>query len=92
MQKNIIVGIDLAGVATNPTGWALLKNKAISTYHLYHDEERLKRPTDCGPHLIAVDAPLSLPKKDIMREADRECISEGILFSRRVSQPWKNKP
>jgi len=77
MQKSIIVGIDLAGVATNPTGWALLKNKAISTHHLYHDEEILKRSTDCRPQLIAVDAPLSLPKKDIMREADREMQKRG---------------
>jgi len=77
MQKNIIVGIDLAGATTNPTGWALLKNKAISTYHLYHDEEILKRSTDCRPHLIAVDAPLSLPKKDVMRKADREMYKRG---------------
>jgi predicted nuclease with RNAse H fold len=77
MQRNIIVGIDLAGVATNPTGWALLKNKAISTYHLYHDEEILKRSTDCRPHLIAVDAPLSLPKKDILRKADRDMYKRG---------------
>jgi len=77
MQKNVIVGIDLAGAATNPTGWALLKNRAISAYHLYHDEEILKRSTDCRPHLIAVDAPLSLPKKDIMRKADREMYKRG---------------
>ena len=77
MQKSIIVGIDLAGIATNPTGWALLRNKAISIHHLYHDEEILKRSTDCRPQLIAVDAPLSLPKKDTMREADREMHKRG---------------
>ena len=77
MQRNIIVGIDLAGVAANPTGWALLKNKAISAYHYYHDEEILKRSIDCRPHLIAVDAPLSLPKKDIMRKADRDMYKRG---------------
>lgn len=77
MQKNIIVGIDLAGVAKNPTGWALLKNKAIFTSHLYHDEEILKRSTDCRPNIIAVDAPLSLPKKSTMRKADREMHKRG---------------
>jgi len=77
MQKNIIVGIDLAGVATNPTGWALLKNKTIFTNHMYPDEEILKRSTDCRPQLIAVDAPLSLPKKGIMRKADREMHKRG---------------
>jgi len=77
MQRNIIVGIDLAGVATNPTGWALLKNKAIFTNHMYLDEEILKRSTDCKPQLIAVDAPLSLPKKTIMRKADRAMHKRG---------------
>ena len=77
MQKSIIVGVDLAGVSTNPTGWALLKNKAISTCHLYRDKEILKHSTDCIPHLIAVDAPLSLPRKDMMRKADREMCKRG---------------
>jgi len=72
MQKNIVVGIDLAGVATNPTGWALLKNNTISSNQLYHDEEILKHSTDCKPHLIAIDAPLSLPKKGTMRKSDRK--------------------
>jgi predicted nuclease with RNAse H fold len=77
MQKTIIVGIDLAAVAANPTGWALLKNKAISAHQLHNNEEILKRSTDCRPHLIAVDAPLSLPKKGIMRKADREMQKRG---------------
>jgi predicted nuclease with RNAse H fold len=77
MQKTIIVGIDLAGVAANPTGWALLKNKAISAYQLYNNEEILKRSTDCRPNLIAVDAPLTLPKKGIMRKVDREMHKRG---------------
>ena len=77
MQKNIVVGIDLAGVSTNPTGWAMLKNKKISAYQLYHDEEILKHSTDCKPHLITVDAPLSLPKKGTMRKSDREMRKRG---------------
>ncbi len=77
MQKTIIVGTDLAGEAANPTGWALPKNKAISAYQLYNNEEILKRSTDCRPHLIAVDAPLSLPKKGVMRKADREMHKRG---------------
>jgi len=78
MQKTIIVGIDLAGVATNPSGWALLENKAVSTYHLYHDGEILKHIMDCRPNLIAIDAPLSLPEKGtLMRKADREMYKRG---------------
>jgi len=78
MQKTIIVGVDLAGVATNPTGWALLENKAVSTHHLHHDEEILKHITECRPNLIAIDAPLSLPEKGtIMRKAEREMYKRG---------------
>lgn len=77
MPKNIIVGIDLAGKATNPTGWAMLRNKTISTCHLHHDEEILKRSINCDPKIIAVDAPLSMPKKAIMRKADKEMHKRG---------------
>jgi len=78
MQKTIIIGIDLAGIATNPTGWALLENKAVSTDHLYHDEEILKHITECRPNLTAIDAPLSLPEKGaLMRKADREMHKRG---------------
>lgn len=77
MPKNIIVGIDLAGKATNPTGWAMLRNKTISTCHLNHDEEILKRSINCDPKIIAVDAPLSMPKKAIMRKADKEMHKRG---------------
>ncbi len=77
MPKNIIIGIDLAGKAKNPTGWAMLRNKIISTCHLHHDEEILKRSINCDPKIIAVDAPLSIPKKVIMRKADREMQKHG---------------
>jgi hypothetical protein len=77
LRKNIIVGIDLAGTAKNPTGWAMWENKVVSVCHLYKDEEILRRTIDCDPALIAVDAPLSLPAKGIMRRADREMYKRG---------------
>ncbi len=77
MQENVIIGIDLAGVEKNPTGWALWKNKVISTCHLYENQEILEHLTKFEPTLIAVDAPLSLPKKGTMRKADREMYRHG---------------
>ena len=77
MGKNIIIGIDLAGVPKNPTGWALWKNKVISIGHLYKNEEILKHLTNFEPNLVAIDAPLSLPKKGAMRKADREMYRLG---------------
>ena len=72
MQKDITVGIDLAGKAHNPTGWALLKNKRIQTYHLHTTKEILAHTFNCSATLVAIDAPLALPKKNAVREADRQ--------------------
>ena len=77
MQEDIVIGIDLAGVPRNPTGWALWKNKVISTCHLYKNEEILKHLTNFEPTLVAIDAPLSLPRKGAMRKADREMHRRG---------------
>ena len=77
MQENVIIGIDLAGVEKNPTGWALWKNKVISTCHLYENHEILEHLTKFEPTLITIDAPLSLPKKGTMRKADREMYRHG---------------
>lgn len=77
MKENIITGIDLAGVPKNPTGWALWKNKVISTRHLHGNKEILEKLTKIKPILVAIDAPLSLPKKGAMRKADREMHRRG---------------
>ena len=77
MQENVIIGIDLAGTKKNPTGWALWKNKVISTCHLYENQEILEYSTKFEPILVAVDAPLSLPRRGTMRKADKEMNRHG---------------
>ncbi|MFB0501326.1 MAG: DUF429 domain-containing protein [Candidatus Bathyarchaeia archaeon] len=77
MQEKVIIGIDLAGVEKNPTGWVLWKNKVISTCYLYENQEILEHLTKFESTLIAVDAPLSLPKKGTMRKVDREMYKQG---------------
>lgn len=77
MPKNIIICIDLAGKATNPTGWAMLRNKTISTCYLHLDEEIVGHSINCAPKIIAVDAPLSIPKKAFMRKTDKEMQKRG---------------
>ncbi len=72
------IGIDLAGLSKNPTGLALLKDKAVETSLIYTDKEILETITKNAPLLIAIDAPLSLPKKgEAFRRADREMIKKG---------------
>jgi len=86
LTKNIIIGIDLAGTETNPTGWALWKNKVISTCHLHENKQILDRSLTLSPTLIAIDVPLSLPTKGAMRKADKEMHKHDILFFLHSSQ------
>jgi len=37
-KDKCVIGIDLAGSSKNPTGWTLLKNKAVKTLLLYTDK------------------------------------------------------
>jgi predicted nuclease with RNAse H fold len=72
------IGIDLAGLSKNPTGLALLKGNAVKTSLVYTDSEILENMTRNVPSLIAIDAPLSLPKRgEVFRKADREMIKKG---------------
>jgi len=72
LPDDVIVGIDLAGKASKPTGWALLKDKYVKTRHLYTTKEILNYTITSSPSLVAIDAPLSLPKEGMMREADKQ--------------------
>jgi len=77
-QKPIIAGVDLAANPLNPTGWATLKGRAVSACHLFSNKEIKNKIVGCKPTLIAMDAPLSLPKnKKITRKADREMQKRG---------------
>lgn len=57
----MIIGLDLAGVETRPTGFATLENNNINTSVLYTNEEIINHVKKHKPRLIAIDAPLSLP-------------------------------
>lgn len=76
-MKTVIVGIDLAGTADTPTGWAEWRNKNITACQLYTDEEIINYSIQCDPIVIAVDAPLSLPREGTMRKADKAMHKRG---------------
>jgi len=84
-----IVGLDLAGVESRPTGFCVLKAMRADTCLVYSDEELLQRIKKRPPCLVAIDAPLSLPtgRKSIenrtnvhFRECDKELLRRGIKF------------
>lgn len=77
MKEKIIIGIDLAGNSKNPTGIAILEKKKVKTLVLHTDEEILSIIKKVKPTLVAIDAPLHLPKSGIFRKADKMAIKKG---------------
>jgi predicted nuclease with RNAse H fold len=82
-----IVGLDLAGVESRPTGFCLLKDMCVETCLVYTDKEIIDKTVRSHPKIVAVDAPLCLPpgRKTIeertnihLRESDRELLKKGI--------------
>ncbi len=82
-----IVGLDLAGVETRPTGFCILTDMKAETSDLFTDKEIIQKTVDAHPQVIAIDAPLSLPpgRKSIeertgnhLRESDRVLLKMGI--------------
>ncbi len=74
-----IIGIDLAGKEENPSGICVLRNKETILKTLYSDEDIIEYVEKVNPSLVAVDAPLSLPKNRCCLEKDCECAVGGHL-------------
>lgn len=77
LTKENLIGIDLAGKPKNPTGIALWKQKRVKAQLVHTDDEILAYVKNFKPSLVAIDAPLRLPKGGILRKADREMIKRG---------------
>lgn len=84
-----IVGLDLAGVESRPTGLCVLKDLKAETSLVYKDEEILRRIEEIKPTIVAIDAPLSLPagrefveqRTNVhLRDCDKELLRNGIKF------------
>ncbi len=85
----VVVGLDLAGVETRPTGFCLLDGFRAETRLVYTNEEILTTTLAASPDVVAIDAPLSLPpgrqsidqKTDLhLRECDKELLRRRIRF------------
>ena len=77
LTKENLIGIDLAGKPKNPTGIALWKQKRVKVQFVYTDDEILAYVKNFKPSVVAIDAPLKLPKSGILRKADGEMIKMG---------------
>lgn len=84
-QKTII-GIDLAGVENRPSGICILRRNTTKILTAFKDDEIIKIIIKEKPRIIAIDAPLALPKgktidsKNCLRECDKALRKRGIKF------------
>jgi predicted nuclease with RNAse H fold len=86
----IVIGIDLAGSEKRNTGICILnENLEAKCFVVHKDEEIVNLIEKFKPDLIAIDAPLSLPKgrksldrreKIHFRECDKKLFELGIKF------------
>lgn len=62
-----VVGLDLAGKPENPTGFCFLTEEGADTKLLRSDEEILREIDSARPDIVAIDAPLWVPKHQFGR-------------------------
>lgn len=83
----VVVGLDLAGVETRPTGFCSLDGLHAFTADLFTDKEIIEKTLKANPEIIGIDAPLSLPEGRVsledrtgphLRLCDRELIKTGV--------------
>jgi uncharacterized protein YprB with RNaseH-like and TPR domain/predicted nuclease with RNAse H fold/dephospho-CoA kinase len=56
-----IIGIDLTGSESRPSGWCLLDGAFAETQRIGSDEDLIKATVETSPSLVSIDSPLSLP-------------------------------
>ncbi|WP_162143749.1 ribonuclease H-like domain-containing protein [Hellea balneolensis] len=90
--KSKIVGIDLTGSETRPTGWCALKGSHVETKMIATDADIIAQTVAAKPDVISIDSPLCLPagrqtvfdddptrdEFGIMRQCERELKRRGI--------------
>lgn len=72
MNLGKVAGLDLSGSEKKPSGWCLIDGRRVTTKLLYSDDEILNEVTNARPVIIAIDAPLTMPKEGGFRHVDKE--------------------
>lgn len=73
----ISVGIDLAGLEKNKTGFCILKGNIAETFVLHTDDEIVENVEKVKPDVVGIDAPLIYPPK--IRECDKLLKKYGAM-------------
>ena len=73
-----IVGVDLSGSDARRTGWACLQGEKVITKRLRLTSDIIHETIMCGPDLVSIDAPLTLPAGRCCFSDACECHRYGI--------------
>jgi predicted nuclease with RNAse H fold len=88
----VVIGIDLTGSETRPSGWCVLRGAQAETCTVSSDDEMFSRVIAERPALVSIDSPLSIPfgrirvedddpgreQFGIMRRCERELKRRGV--------------
>lgn len=68
-----IIGIDLAAKSENETGIAIINGKKVILKTVFSNKDIIQTIKKISPSMVAIDAPLSLPKGRCCLEKDCKC-------------------
>lgn len=74
-----VVGIDLAAAEGRRNGWAALEGPSVKTATFETDKQLVEAAVREQPHLVSIDAPLSIPRGRDCTDDSCQCRSFGIM-------------
>lgn len=76
--SDVVIGIDLTGSESKPSGWAALLGNSAVTKAIGSDEELIEESLRYHPKVISIDSPLSYPAGRHCTDPSCECKKYGI--------------
>ncbi|MDR0604433.1 MAG: PHP domain-containing protein [Bacteroidales bacterium] len=73
-----VIGIDLTGSETKPSGWAVMRGNKVETAMICSDDEIIATSFKYNPKIISIDSPLSYPAGRCCTNENCECRKYGI--------------
>lgn len=73
-----VVGIDLTGNESKPSGWSILNGSRAITKSICTDEELIRESLKYNPKVISIDSPLSYPEGRDCTDPNCSCHKYGI--------------
>jgi histidinol phosphatase-like PHP family hydrolase/predicted nuclease with RNAse H fold/DNA polymerase/3'-5' exonuclease PolX/dephospho-CoA kinase len=74
----VVIGIDLTGSETKPSGWAVMKGDIVETAMICSDAELIAASLKYSPKVVSIDSPLSYPQGRCCANENCECKKYGI--------------